>query len=100
MCDERFEEDVREYLKSRNVTRREFGAATAGIGMMAILPRVANAQAVTETDVEITTPDGTCDAYFVRPSSGRHAAVLVWPDILGLRPAFRQMGYDYVCRRP
>jgi carboxymethylenebutenolidase len=92
MCDERFEEDVRQYLARKNVTRREFGAVSAGLGMMAVLPRVANAQAVTETDVEITTPDGTCDAYFVHPSSGRHAAVLVWPDILGLRPAFRQMG--------
>jgi carboxymethylenebutenolidase len=92
MCDEHFEEDVRQYLARRNVTRREFGTLSAGVGMMAILPRVANAQAVTETDVEITTPDGVCDAYFVHPSSGRHAAVLVWPDILGLRPAFRQMG--------
>jgi carboxymethylenebutenolidase len=92
MCDEHFEEDVRQYLARRNVTRREFGTTAAGVGMMAMLPRGANAQAVTETDVEITTPDGTCDAYFVHPSSGRHAAVLVWPDILGLRPAFRQMG--------
>jgi carboxymethylenebutenolidase len=92
MCDEHFEEDVRQYLARRNVTRREFGTMSAGVGMMAMLPRVANAQAVTESDVEITTPDGTCDAYFVHPSSGRHAAVLVWPDILGLRPAFRQMG--------
>jgi carboxymethylenebutenolidase len=92
MCDEHFEEDVRQYLARRNVTRREFGATAAGVGMMAMLPRVANAQAVTESDVEITTPDGVCDAYFVHPSSGRSAAVLVWPDILGLRPAFRQMG--------
>lgn len=92
MCDEHFEEDVRQYLARRNVTRREFGTMSAGVGMMAMLPRVANAQAVTESDVEITTPDGVCDAYFVHPSSGRSAAVLVWPDILGLRPAFRQMG--------
>jgi carboxymethylenebutenolidase len=92
MCDEHFEEDVRQYLARRNVTRREFGATAAGVGMIAMLPRVANAQAVTESDVEITTPDGVCDAYFVHPSSGRNAAVLVWPDILGLRPAFRQMG--------
>jgi carboxymethylenebutenolidase len=42
-------------------------------------------------DVTITTPDGSCDAYFVAPASGRHPAVLVWPDIYGLRPAFRQM---------
>ncbi|HSG64191.1 MAG TPA: dienelactone hydrolase family protein, partial [Gammaproteobacteria bacterium] len=55
-------------------------------------PSVVNAQSVTESDVEIATPDGTCDAYFVHPASGAHAAVLVWPDILGLRTAFRMMG--------
>jgi carboxymethylenebutenolidase len=46
---------------------------------------------VQEQDVTITTPDGNCDAYFVTPAQGAHAAVLVWPDIFGLRPAFRQM---------
>jgi carboxymethylenebutenolidase len=60
--------------------------------MAMMLPTVANAQDVTETDVEVTTPDGVADCYFVHPSSGRHAAVIIWPDILGLRPAFRTMG--------
>jgi carboxymethylenebutenolidase len=92
MCDQHFEDDMKKYLRRENVTRREFGAMSAGVGVMALLPAVANAQAVTETDVEITTPDGTADCYFVHPASGTHAAVLVWPDILGLRPAFRQMG--------
>jgi carboxymethylenebutenolidase len=62
----------------------------AGVAMM--LPRVANAVAVTDGEVNITTPDGTCDAYFVHPGSGTAPAVLVWPDIFGLRGAFRQMG--------
>jgi carboxymethylenebutenolidase len=48
--------------------------------------------ATTESEVTITTPDGACDAYFVHPTTGTAPAVLVWPDILGLRPAFRQMG--------
>jgi carboxymethylenebutenolidase len=52
----------------------------------------ANAPAVTESDVSITTPDGACDAYFVHPASGAAPAVLIWPDIFGLRPAFRDMG--------
>jgi carboxymethylenebutenolidase len=89
MCDQHFVDDLKKYQR---VTRREFGALSAGVGLMAMLPHAANAQEVTESDVEITTPDGVCDAYFVHPASGRHAAVLVWPDILGLRPAFRQMG--------
>jgi carboxymethylenebutenolidase len=53
---------------------------------------VANAVAVTEADVTITTPDGAADAYFVHPSTGTAPGVLIWPDIFGLRPAFRQMG--------
>src|SRR5262245_44891997 len=93
MCDkDHFEEDLQKYLRAGRVTRRDFGNLTAGVGLAMMLPRAANAQAVTEKDVEIRTPDGVCDAYFVHPQSGAHAAVLVWPDILGLRPAFRQMG--------
>src|SRR5262245_56776553 len=56
------------------------------------LPRVLNAVTVTDGDVSVTTPDGTCDAYVVHPASGTSPGVLMWPDIFGLRPAFRQMG--------
>ena len=59
---------------------------------MMMLPRAAHAVDVKESEVNIKTPDGECDAYFVAPTSGAHAAVLIWPDIFGLRPAFRQMG--------
>lgn len=62
----------------------------AGIAMM--LPQVANAVTVSESDVNITTPDGTADCYFVHPATGTAPGVLIWPDIFGLRPAFRQMG--------
>ena len=92
MCDEHTQQDVDDFLSCSGVTRRQFGklSAAAGLGMM--LPAVANAQDVTERDVEVTTPDGVADCYFVHPSTGQHPAVLVWPDILGLRPAFRAMG--------
>ncbi|EMB18344.1 dienelactone hydrolase family protein [Rhodopirellula europaea] len=88
MCDQdHFEEDLKKY------SRRDIGTlAAAGLGAAMMLPRVANAAEVSEQDVEIETPDGKCDAYFVSPSTGSHAAVLIWPDIFGLRPAFRQMG--------
>src|ERR1035437_5639129 len=92
MCDQdHFEDDRLEYEARGLVTRKQFGVLLgAGIGMM--LPRAANAAARTEMDVNITTPDGTADCYFVHPASGTAPAVLVWPDIFGLRPAFRQMG--------
>jgi carboxymethylenebutenolidase len=73
------------------VTRRQFGVLV-GAGIALILPRVADAVTVTEADVMITTPDGTCDAYFVHPATGTAPGVVVWPDIFGLRPSFRQMG--------
>lgn len=92
MCDQdHFEEDRKQFEALGLVTRRQFGAIV-GAGISLVLPRVVNAVAVTEADVTITTPDGSADAYFVHPATGTAAAVLIWPDIFGLRPAFRQMG--------
>src|SRR5580700_4760624 len=92
MCDQdHFEDDKLEYEARGLVTRKQFGMMLgAGIAMM--LPRVANAVTVTESDVNVTTPDGTADCYFVHPATGTAPGVVVWPDIFGLRPAFRQMG--------
>jgi carboxymethylenebutenolidase len=92
MCDQdHFDKDRQEYERLGLVTRKQFGKML-GAGMAMMLPSVANAAAVTEADVNITTPDGTADCYFVHPATGATAGVLVWPDIFGLRPAFRQMG--------
>jgi carboxymethylenebutenolidase len=92
MCDQdHFDEDLKAYEARGLVTRKQFGAMLgAGISMM--LPQVANAAAVVEADVTVTTPDGSADCYFVHPASGTAPGVLMWPDIFGLRPAFRQMG--------
>jgi carboxymethylenebutenolidase len=92
MCDQdHSEQDLQEYEARGLITRKQFGMMLgAGVAMM--LPRAANAVAVTESDVDVKTPDGTADCYFVHPSTGTAAGVLVWPDIFGLRPAFRQMG--------
>src|ERR671913_894621 len=93
MCDQdHYEDDLKDYIARGGVTRREFGAMSLAAGVAALLPTPANAQAVTESDVKVTTPDGVADCYFVHPAKGATAGVLVWPDILGLRPAFRQMG--------
>ena len=92
MCDQdHFDDDRNEYEALGLVTRRQFGVLV-GAGISLMLPQVANAVAVTEADVNVTTPDGTADCYFVRPTTGAAAGVLMWPDIFGLRPAFRQMG--------
>ena len=92
MCDDRTVVDNTEYLRAKTLTRRQFGAVSAGAGLAMLLPRAANAQAVSETELDVTTPDGVADCYFVHPSSGAHPGVLIWPDAFGLRPALRQMG--------
>ena len=94
MCDNDTLEDMIEYqLRSAGLSRRRFGALSLGVGVISLLPPVAGAAAeVQESEVDIKTPDGTADAYFVHPSRGTYPAVLMWPDIYGLRPAFRQMG--------
>jgi carboxymethylenebutenolidase len=92
MCDQdHFEQDRLEYEARGLVTRRQFGVLL-GAGMAMMLPKVVNAVTVTESDVSVKTPDGTADCYFVHPASGAAAGVLIWPDIFGLRPAFRAMG--------
>ena len=93
MCDERTLRDAEDHLcRSGKLTRRAFGAISVGTGLAMLLPRAAAALQVTARDVEVSTPDGTADCHFVHPSSGAHPGVLVWPDALGLRPAFEQMG--------
>jgi carboxymethylenebutenolidase len=91
MCDQdHFEKDRQEFEALGLVTRKQFGIMLgAGVAMM--LPQVANAVAVAESDVNVKTPDGMADCYFVHPASGTAPGVLMWPDIFGLRPAFRQM---------
>src|SRR4029079_5048868 len=92
MCDkEYFEKDRLEYEARGLITRRHFGVLVAA-GVCVVLPAFANAQATSDKDVEIKTPDGTADGYFVYPSTGSAAAVLLWPDIFGLGPAMAQMG--------
>ncbi len=92
MCDQdHFEKDREEYEALGLLTRKQFGGAMLGAGMAMLLPQVANAVAVAESDVNVTTPDGTADCYFVHPASGTAPGVLMWPDIFGLRPAFRMM---------
>lgn len=90
MCDELTDADNQRFL-GENLSRRAFGVAGAAAGIGLMLPLPADALPVKGRDVTIRTPDGIADAYFVAPGESKHPAVLVWPDIMGLRPGFRQM---------
>ncbi len=74
-----------------SMSRRDFGAMTGAAGVAMLWGGGARAAEVSGTEVEISTPDGTADGYFVHPVSGPAPGVIMWPDIFGLRPAFRQM---------
>src|SRR5580704_16224588 len=77
---------------SNDLARRDFVAMSVAAGLAAAAgSATAAGLEVVETDVEIKTPDGTCDAAFIHPKTGSHPGVLIWPDAFGLRPSMREM---------
>jgi carboxymethylenebutenolidase len=76
--------------RTGDIGRRGFVASITA-GLAATAGSAEGAVEVVETNVEIKTPDGTCDAAFIHPKSGSHPGVLLWPDAFGLRPAMRNM---------
>jgi carboxymethylenebutenolidase len=74
------------------IGRRGFVALSVAAGIAAGTESAEAAVEIVETDVEIKTPDGTCDAAFIHPKSGAHPGVLIWPDAFGLRPSMRGIG--------
>ncbi len=92
MCDELTNRDEQEYLKRNPLTRREFNKRSTAAAIALMLPPVANAVDVVEEEVMVPMPDGEADCYWVHPASGKHAAVIVWPDVMSIRPSFRAMG--------
>ena len=92
MCDQRTERDLRNLQLRKGLTRREFNVALSATAVAAMLPTVANADAITTQDVTVPTADGEADCFLAHPAEGSHAAVIMWPDIKGIRPAFRMMG--------
>lgn len=95
MCDELTVLEEEAALARLGLNRREFAAASAA-GMVAVVAACADAKMadghqLAEETVRITTPDGVADAFFVRPPRGRFPGVVMWPDIAGLREAYKEM---------
>jgi carboxymethylenebutenolidase len=85
--------DYEENAESSNdLSRREFVAMSVAASIAAAAGSAEAQQTVTETNVEIKTPDGTCDAAYIHPATGSHPAVLIWADAFGLRPSMRDIG--------
>jgi len=99
MCDDLTERDNSEFLQRLpTMDRRRFAALGAGAVTLASVPgciaKVADqtpALPVSGRAVSISTPDGVTDAWFVTPTSGKYPAVILWPDIAGLRDAYKTM---------
>ena len=103
MCDDLTERDNQVHLY-RTLSRRDFNKLAAGVAMIATLPSNAGAVDVISQQVNVVTPDGVADCFFVHPATGKHPGVIIWPDIRGLRPAFEAMakrlaesGYAVLC---
>ena len=100
MCDERTEDDnVRFAARAGRLNRRDVTKLSAASLFLAACATSADSGeipntplSVTESDVDVPMADGVSDSYFVRPSEGAHAAVLMWPDIRGLRESYKLMG--------
>jgi len=112
MCDDATERELQKYLAEKRVKRRAFSVGVGATAAMLVVgcdseddPAQADAGtdagektgesvvklATKSSDVEIETPDGKINAFFVHPSTGEHAGVIIWPDILGPRAAFETM---------
>lgn len=85
--------DEQQPKETENLSRRDFVTLSVAAGLAAAAGATGDAQAkVTEMDVQVKTPDGTCDAALIHPATGSHPAVIIWPDAFGLRPSMRDMG--------
>ena len=91
MCDN---DTSSSFIVDSSMTRRSVMVGLSSIAAATGLPATAfAASTVSESDVTIKTADGSADAALFRPARrGSFPAVLLWPDILGLRPVFREMG--------
>jgi carboxymethylenebutenolidase len=89
MCDELIHQGL---THDPTVSRRAFGL---GVGATVALQSAALGAPVkvTEKDINVAMASGVADsALFFPEGRGLWPAVLVWTDILGLRPVFREMG--------
>ncbi|HSG33197.1 MAG TPA: dienelactone hydrolase family protein [Sphingomonadaceae bacterium] len=102
MCDDFTAIDDEKTLAKRGLNRRQFAAMSAvTVGAMGISTACAaqdGGAGPVETAVSIPTPDGTMDGFFFHPAEGKHAAVIMWPDIAGVRDAKMVMARELAAR--
>jgi carboxymethylenebutenolidase len=89
MCDEFIHQGL---THDPTVSRRAFVVSSAATVVLSSAAAAAQTKVV-EKDVNVPMASGVADsALFYPEGKGTWPAVLVWTDILGLRPVFREMG--------
>ena len=97
MCDDLIHQGL---THDPTVSRRAFGLERSSDCRAAALPVPRQQAKVVEKDVNVPMATGVSDsALFYPEGKGTWPAVLVWTDILGLRPVFREMGQQARRRR-
>ena len=91
MCDEHVLQMEAQARREKGLSRRDFNLLALSAAAVAMLPGGVLAASVKKSRVNIETGDGMADAFFVRPAKGQHPGVLLWPDFMGLRPAYEQL---------
>ena len=93
MCDNHTTDDLDAALARRGLTRRQFAAMGTAAAIAACSPtdQAGATGGLAEEMVAIKTVDGIADAFFVHPAEGKHPGILMWPDVAGLRDAYKIM---------
>jgi carboxymethylenebutenolidase len=74
------------------ISRREFTALSIAAGVAAATgAAAAGANEMIDTDVQVTTGAGVCDAALIHPQKGSWPGVILFADVFGLRPTMRDM---------
>ena len=94
MCDNSTEQDIQRFTEQGGkLNRRQFNQLLALGTLSTVLPQFAVAdESIVQQEISVKTPHGSADCLFTAPKTGRHPAVVMWPDIKGRRAAFDLMG--------
>ena len=93
MCDDFTATEEEAALARAGLTRREFAAAGGAVALAGCAGTGGEAAmlALSERSVNFTTADGLADGFFVHPAKGKHPGIVMWPDVAGLREAYKVM---------
>lgn len=91
MCTEETIHAEAEARRAAGLSRRRFNLSLLSAAAIAALPGSAFPKSARGHRVEVKTKDGLADGYFACPRKGKHPAIVMWPDFMGLRPTYMRL---------